>query len=93
MQEATTSWSFDMVEFDRVTDGHALSCLASFLFEVTALALMPGLHSGCHDGMLMSLPGCSMLSCCCIAQWCRQYFPSHVVLMCQLCCSNTTWCR
>ncbi|KAK9812325.1 hypothetical protein WJX73_002529 [Symbiochloris irregularis] len=30
---ATTSWSFDMVELDRATNGHCLSCYAFFLFQ------------------------------------------------------------
>lgn len=46
MQEAHGSWIFDVRELDKMTEGHSLSCLAFWLFQVGNAVLLPnGQHA------------------------------------------------
>lgn len=44
LQEARSSWSFDIRRLHLATDGHALSCLALDLFQEMGLVESLGLH-------------------------------------------------
>lgn len=46
-QEAQTCWDFDMFKLEDATRGHPLSCLAYFIFQVSATSHCPDMQVVC----------------------------------------------